>query len=234
MYKTSMVVSLDALYDTRLTCLKILNNKAVPKVLSGGYFTRSNDIFSKCNDAINDDLYEKIWAERDYTILQNSRMSNIINYIKHDSKYNTVGLIDHPESVEIDLTINLYPYQIRNSDIKALCNTLRAYLGVNKILVINLSPKELSVDYILSNFNTVVMYSEWYDWFNAHADVIPTGVLRNHAFKVPLLLRKDIDTPVNYSLEEYSRACSLGFSSMLAIELLPISDYCIHVPCNTE
>lgn len=230
MIEVKMFVTLDTLFDTRLTCLKKYNNDYVASTLKNGYFTRLTDRFSKCNKEIIDSDYENIYNTRDLNILRNSRMTNIVNFIKKEMVYFKTGQLEHPEVINIHLTINIWPFIIPNDELKGLCNILQNDMGVSKIMVMNKPLKDITPKFILDNFNTVVMYDFFNEWFEYYKVELTDGILRNVAFKVPLLLRKDFEGDDTFSIEEYSEACKYGFKSILCLELLPISDFCMHLP----
>ena len=163
MNKTARIlISLDALLDTRIGTIARMDQNLALRVLSQGYHVRKSDFFP----GVDKQLFDEMYAKRDLETLRISQCTNIVLVIKDFVTSIITSAINTPYIDDCEIVINTYPYDIDEQTIKLIKQALMFW--VNRFATIDhvhLSDEELTPSLIKDNYDVLYMYSyeHWLD-----------------------------------------------------------------------
>ena len=76
---TRILIELDAIFDTYIASVERCNPRWLKDILLNGYFTRMHNTLSMLNPDVDDATVDKIYKERDVSLLRISKMTNILS-----------------------------------------------------------------------------------------------------------------------------------------------------------
>ncbi len=158
--KAGIIVDLDALFDTRLATLDILDPLLAAHALQDGYLDREEDAFKFCNH----ELFRQVYAKRDEETLGRSRMTQVkgivIDFMKDGiQKFKTERTKNY-----VNVYINVWPYRIAEDAVGELLKPFYDVVdGMANIHVVNLKPEELTPEVCKKHFSYIIKYDfmEW-------------------------------------------------------------------------
>lgn len=158
---SKVLLELDALIDTRLGTLNIIDAEAVQTMNPAAYFLRTNDTFDFMN--IDAELFNIAYAGRDELTLRNSMITGILpivqNAIHQFNSYLNPN-VKGPHALDL----NIWPYKLDAEGAQVVADLLEFKLGgVVKVSIVNFAPNQLTLGYLRNNYHTVVMY-DWVRW----------------------------------------------------------------------
>ena len=184
---TKLYLSLDALFDLRLGTLVTISPEFAYEITKDTkYFLRTADVFSTIEHGpLDTKIYDDIFNTYKPIVLKNSLITKILPFVasllvdilKQADRINLAG--------PLELDINLYPFEFSDEEAKELLTLIIYKLGkIATINLINMSEKELTVEYVKNTYLAVVMY-RYHEWFNMHHDDIMKIDLKNVGFYLP-------------------------------------------------
>lgn len=220
----SILVDLDAILDTRLGTLGVLDEGIGKKMsLSRLYVERETDVFSKIDPNVDDSKYNDLYLKRNENTLRLSVMTDIpyqlgIGLRSLIPQVNN-GLIDG----NIEIVINTYPYKL-SSDIKRLiARGVKMYIE-DPVRVVS---KYIDV-YALTPNSIKDTYDEWYaydidQWLAIHQTEILTCKMKKVMITLPRISTSG-QMPDNPEVDPFS-AKELVFSSFFKLVHINASYY---------
>lgn len=171
--KSGIIVDLDALFDTRLAILDMLDPLLAVHALENGYLDREDDNFKYCPL----ELFNQLYAKRNNDILGRSLMTQvkgiIIDYVKDgNEKLNT-----KKTGAFINVYINVWPYKIDEDAAGEILLPLhKAVDGKANIHLINIKPEELTPEVCKKNFSYIIKYDfiEWLTILAKNGSILKT------------------------------------------------------------
>jgi len=159
-------IELDCLLDTRLgTCRRIDENN-ISNILSSGYHKRKQDEFPN----VDKNIFNELYKNRDVLTLSLSNITNIIKILNKIIKEYLVMLNCQPIYTSMEIFLNIYPYKLNQEEIDESVLCLKYWTeNLIPITVINKSNKNLTVDWVYKNIDTMFKY-DYDDWLDAQID----------------------------------------------------------------
>lgn len=228
---TTKLITLDSLFDTRLSCIKKFNKGIAGEIIqSDKYFLRSSNVFSLLNNKVNDEIINRIWKHRDDEILRMSFATNIINILKQIVDNYSILDNDHPEYIEMHLVISLYPYTIQKKELKELIRSLKFVIKPKSILCTKKGIKDLSPIYIKDNYDHLIIH-DLDEWITIHCDELKENPIPFTTITGPVIHNKlKIHESINPLIYD---KISLDLGTHVNVELLPLSEYSICPPIDS-
>ena len=158
--KAGIIVDLDALFDTRLATLDILDPLLAAHALSEGYLDREEDGFKFCSH----ELFKQVYSKRNEVTLGRSMMTQVKGIVLDFMKDGIKRLKTERTRAYVNVYINVWPYRIAEDAVGELLKPFYdAVDGMANIHVVNLKPEELTPDVCKKNFSYIIKYDfmEW-------------------------------------------------------------------------
>ena len=132
--KYNILCDLDALLDTRLAVYKTMGDETFTKVLNSGWAkVRHTDAV----EGTDFELFKKLYAKRDESILQYADVTSVIDFIMDIYKINKGFSMQDKEPPPI-VFINTYPYKITEEE-EELLLTIIENTGIEHVELISIN-----------------------------------------------------------------------------------------------
>lgn len=166
--KASILVSLDALFDTRLATLYKLDPQAAEKILTeGNYYRRLHDVFP----GVSKPEYEAAYLSRDVKTLRRTVITRTIEHINFFIARTIAAAAGTPFIRKPSVVINTYPYQLTETEVDMIIlGVVAATRKEADVSVVRLSHEELTPRFIKANYVTVILYDYW-NWSERQAEL---------------------------------------------------------------
>lgn len=152
----SMLVEIDAIYDTRAGTLARINKDLYLSTLARGYFTRTSDHF----EDIDSEVFHKLYRERDAVTLSLSMTTQIVLLIKDFVARVNVTSLTAPIKKVPRIDINIHPYKIPDKTADLIAKALKSVIN-DRVEVgwVNYAPKDLHYDLLKHTYDHAIMYN---------------------------------------------------------------------------
>lgn len=162
----NILVSLDAILDTRIATIAKFDEALATQVLLNQYYERRSDYF----EGIEKSLFDRLYKARDAQTLALAQVTNIFFVIK-DILYAIIKKsIQTPYVKDIRITINTYPYELEADTLQWICKAV--YFQTNQLCVIDtvhLSDTELTPQVVKDQYTILVRY-EYDNWLEVNTE----------------------------------------------------------------
>lgn len=196
-----VLLSLDDVYDTRLSLLASISIHKALQCVSAGYGKRTSDHMLFTHAGLTKEQFWERWRKRPDLILMRSsrtKMYNLLVDLKRES--NTAPWAD-PKSPNFELVVNEWPYKLGKEVREVQADVMRQFLGPDTpIRFVRLSPKRLTPKVLTELANHYMLY-DFLAWMEMHKDTDEPGNLLRVTFITPALLQ-DLPTPEDAKLFE--------------------------------
>lgn len=187
--KRSIYVEIDTMLDTRLPILYLLSKKTAEDCLySGSYHTRNSDQFGN----ISAEIFYAFYNKRIKPILYMATKTPMLEVVKeHYADIVTNPMtIDHEEDYSIYL--NTYPYDLTTEEIENFTTMMKSSIPDSIIKHVNMSPMELSPDWVKKNAGTLIMYQgvNWIEYWASTTELLSANLLDTQLYTPALFYRK--------------------------------------------
>lgn len=163
------LIELDALLDTRLGTLALIDSQLAKSFLTDDYANRISDEFHKLNPALDIDLYRRAYADRDLDTLYMSSPTDLSLFL--NPLINTLlrnAETGSPTVGKVDIEVNYYPYELTEELKAEFAQCITASLCLDQQVTMVYHPTAMmTTDYILGNKWTVLVMYNLSDWHNA-------------------------------------------------------------------
>lgn len=157
-----IMLELDALIDTRLATLGLLDPKYVENIDLAAYLTRENDLFS--TPTVTREQYEQVYRERDTLTLKSAVVTGVLTLVKERLMEHLVGSDTPMTSAVLKVDLNITPYVLDDTERAELAGLVEFELGGGvEVNIINKPLNQLNLPYLGSLYHTVILYN-WRDW----------------------------------------------------------------------
>lgn len=176
-----MLVELDAILDTRLAMVELLNPSLVEKLLTPEYANRLSDEFNLLVPELDNELFKRAYSERNLETLYYARPTDILLFVNATANAMLREVAKgQSESDNVEIDINYYPYPIPNDALDVWVESITAALRLDKkVNMVSIAPTKLTTDAIRNGkWEVLIMYNleKWVKAvFNRH-DVRPTPI----------------------------------------------------------
>lgn len=158
---TKVMLMLDAVIDTRLGTLNLIDPEAVVGMNPPDYLLRTRDEFQFMG--IDNELFDVAYRNRDEFTLRSSIVTNILPIVQNAiHQYKT--MINPSRNGPIELDLNIYPYNLDKEVARVMADLVEFKLGgIVKVTPVRVPYENMTLSYLASNYHTVVIY-DWVDW----------------------------------------------------------------------
>lgn len=219
-----MLVSVDALFDTRLGTIGKMGVDLYAKVIASNYGGRNSDHFPD----VPADIYRKLYNERDAVTLSLSMTTHVVSLIKDFCARVNIASATSPVKAHPKVDVNFWPYQMPDKIAKQICEALALVIQEPaEIDFVNYSPEDLHYDVVKHTYDHLVFYNIG-EWLSAQAEDWEKG---NRAFSsatvfFPMLhwaeKAEDVPEDITGIADETNRRLAALFNPMQ----LPIQFFC--------
>lgn len=221
-----LLVSLDAILDTRLATVASLSVELASKLAETNYRNRLSRKLSLLLPEIDDVAFENAYSCRDVETLAASRMTGGMIYLSSIIQTLEEQAVNMPHVDGVALEINIHPYQLDEEFRKAIIDSISCYCGLFVEIKI--------VDYPLSTLTPTRIKSEWaclmlYDfdeWLTLHGDELKRVKIPDVSMIVPALYlgaiptEEDLKSPLLKTVEPFAltEAALIEFLSLHMVD----------------
>jgi len=222
--KSGVYVDLDSLMDTRFSTLSAIDKDMLYKIIDDdSYYHRVHDEF----DYINNIMFKELYSKRNKMTLLRSKPTKILELIATEIIILESKQIEANEIPLLTVTVNTYPYTLKEEEMKMFTIVIKKLCLNNKIEVayINIPPKLLTLSFIGINFSVVIMYeySEWLDYQIS----MKSGSAESTVLYVPSLMGNAVKIKKDKDLEDMFNAYSELFGAYVSLRHIPVESYSI-------
>lgn len=168
-----ILIDLDALLDTRLGILHQLNPAAAVAVMQESYYTRLSDDFETYSGGLVTNVeYRAAWANRDSSVIEHSRVTNMMILVESMFLTLASNLINTPFFHETKLTVNVWPYKLSAEAEDMLLSCAQSIAGdLAKVGLVSMTPAELTPSWIKQELSALIIY-DWEPWLVAQDEAL--------------------------------------------------------------
>ena len=231
-----ILIELDALLDTRLGTISLMDEALARKMLDLDYPNRISDEFNLLLDEIDMSVYNKAYADRDIETLYYSAptditlfLNQLINNLIRD------GVKGNPQFEGVDVQINTYPYQLTKEleDEFATCIAASLRLDIDVKLVYH-SYKDMTTDFIVANKWTFMVMYNFAQWFKSVFGNLstPPRCTPRTVVLAPMLVGcvKDVLGELEKEIPCKARASpfdamQIAMADVIGVRFLPVADF---------
>lgn len=221
---TRILISLDALLDTRSGALFRLDSDATSRLLKSRYYAgRVIDDFPGVDMA----KYKAIYDQRDKRVLKYSSITNTVGIV-HDFVQRVMNKnLNAPVDMDVEVHLNIHPYKLTDNEKKTLIIALGCKLPLApNVIVVDYSLDYLNPIFVKNTYNTMVMY-DFFEWLEIHSanKLIEKHPVPEVTIFTPALLKfKDETTPTNLA-EQFTNVMTV-MQPFINVLFLPVDVFC--------
>jgi hypothetical protein len=228
--KQGIFINLDALLDTRLGTLYLLDEEAMIRNLSGNYFKRDTDDFI----GIDKNVFNAAYAARDKNTLKNSTICKIVNMIREIVKVTLKESISSPLHTGPKIFINTYPYKLLLEEENLIVKAVAAMTDkLADIELIYYSNENLTPKFIKENLAVLFMY-EYGAWLDIQAENFKKTPCPEISLIVPELYfnkiptKAELDQMLEKQLNPF-KAIEIISAPLIGLKLYGIDLFCANI-----
>ena len=183
-----ILVELDAILDTRLTCVATIDPDAAANLVSSrDYYFRQNDDFSAITN-IEHSRYLAEYNQRSDIHVQGARITNIIIMLRELTRHLRDLVRHEPIQDSLYVDLNIYPYDLKGSH-QEVCAAVTAHCAPETIVnIVNYRPEELHPGKLKKEYHALIVYN--FDaWFSANSAAFATVDMPRVTVFAPALYR---------------------------------------------
>ena len=219
---STILVELDALFDTRIAAIDQLGEDSLKTVLDGGYYTRIIDEFP----GIDNEAFKEIYKSKSKSLLFNSMITPIAEYLLDFSIKTLAQVATSPFHNKPKIIVNTYPYDLNEIEIDIIARGVRGITrGKADIEMVNLSYADITPKYLKKNISILILYN-YPDWLEKQSELgnFPTTTCPKVALFGPAIYFKPIN-PNEYFENNPFETLELYVSPLISLNLLPVEKF---------
>lgn len=163
-----ILVSLDALLDTRLATLFHLDPTQTETMLSTGYRDRESDVWSELGFEFDQQAYLDAYRARDIETLKASRPTSIAPVINQITNSLGKAAIQAPMIERIRVDVNVYPYRMDDSLKEMIAGAVNEWVSVDAIVnIVDMPHSEVTPMFLDRHYSAMIIY-EFDEWLGYH------------------------------------------------------------------
>ena len=228
-----LLVDIDALFDTRMGTLSLMDPELIKTAVVNGYEKRPSDEMGKLlgDDSLTE-VFKERYKNRDINTLKASVCSNIIFTIRELTGY-WDRLLNETTMVEsITVEINTYPYDMSQSDKESLEAAVLYYASAySNIKAVNIPTEKITVSLLKERYSGMIVY-DIDNWLQYHLDEFKTIKMPDVSIITPALYHNKVPTEAELAQNEIKEldafgALKLAFAEFVTLEFVPVKDFCV-------
>jgi hypothetical protein len=228
--KQGIFIELDALLDTRLATLFLMNPANIKDVLSNGYTERLSETFF----GVNSKDFKLAYSKRNKRTLANAGVTKVIRFVIEAIRAMNKQAIETPEHIGPRLIVNTYPYQLDESEANSLVYGIaRATNLTSDIDVVYMEPKEVTPSWCKENISLMFIY-DYTPWIELHAEAFNKTRIPDVTVIVPgiYFVREPTDSELAMAIRENMhplRTLEKMSSVFVNLALHEINLFCLNI-----
>lgn len=162
-FNSSILVEMDAIFDTRLGVITQKDLDLSVRVLKNGWVGRMSDDMSEW-DEVDKDWWEEAYSKRDNATIINSRPTNSTKLIHDHFGALFMEFVAGPGNTIPKLVLNTYPYSLNSEEKETLLEMCHLLFGVGRVYeLVHLPPYLVTPMYLKDGFDSYFCYNsaEW-------------------------------------------------------------------------
>jgi hypothetical protein len=219
---SSIFIELDALLDTRISVLASMGDDVLKAALLSGYHDRDIDRFL----TIDNELFSKLYADRDKTILKDSIVTPMSVLLKEFAEETLDMVSNSPHHYKPKVILNIYPYDLNEEDVNELISTIvQLTYKLCDVEAVNMPYEMITPMYVKSTLSVMVLY-EYYKWLEVHSlnSLLKKTTCPEVTLLGPRIYFKPKDHHVNTTIDPFE-AMELLAAPLIGLKLIPIENY---------
>lgn len=188
MSKSSLLVDLDSILDTRLaTVCRIDSTVAEDIATHPAYLTRMSDRFSEIIPGFDDVKYAELYVKRDKETLMWASMTGMLFQLRMNAKDILNNAMRGVWSDDVTIKVNYYPYDLTQSEIRIIRDSILVYMPSPTVVeMVNIPLNKLSPTMVAS-YDLVIMYSPE-DWLKVQTNQLLSNPIPSSQIVIPALI----------------------------------------------
>lgn len=173
-----ILCELDALVDTRLPSLALVNPEAAAKMVNDYYWQRLSDDFAKYTGGmVTNEAYLESYANRNVDTLRGALATNMCLSLTGMFARLCDQRINTPLVHDVKLTINFYPYLLDREEIEMYLTSLAVFTNNEvKLSDVWLAPEAITPNLLDADYSAYILYD--YDhWMGLHEQSFHSKVI---------------------------------------------------------
>ena len=227
--RSTLLVDIDSLFDTRLATLFTMGEEVADLVLCNNYYEREHDFWV----GVDLNRYNELYKNRNKNILKNALMTKIILMIK-EFVLGTLEVGNYsPFKYKPKIILNIYPYSLTESECNIFINGLKENTNsLADIELIRFSYKDITPLWIKENCSLVFMY-HFRDWFNVNKNEFSKNSCPEVSLITPAIFytNKDLEQQKRNSFMQLGihpfKATEKRIKPFIDLRLIHIENFCI-------
>jgi hypothetical protein len=223
-----LYVDFDTLFDTRMGALMVLKgDDIVAEATKKGYLKRLTDVWSHIGLDVNQEEYEKVYADRGVEVLRKSILTPMVHAVSVMGKKLMDNLYKQPFYKSVEIDINVYPFQMTDSVKMTLLKGLLTYFPVDNLFlnIVYFPTSDLTLDRIKTEYTDLVIY-HWDKWLACHGMSLSTVSSPKTQIVIPALYFKGViptaddlkQTAIDFGIREASHDTHFAANEMMLVE----------------
>lgn len=218
-----ILISLDALLDTRLATLFRLSPAQAEAILFNGYRTRESDQWSVLSSEIDQAAYQEAYQRRDIDTLKAARPTSIAPVINQIT--NTLGkaAIQAPIIERIRVDVNVYPYQMDDALKEMIAGAVNEWVSVDTIVtVVDMPPTEITPMFLDRHYAAMILY-DFDEWLGLHHEQLMHSPIPTVTVIAPALYLDKKPTEMDLRVDGTDMVSAFAALEMALLEYLSLT-----------
>lgn len=167
-----ILIELDALLDTRIGTMALIDNEAATKMLSTDYTARLQDHFGHFSTTVTDEAFREAYEKRDVDTLKVSRLTRMGEYLREMTIDIEKKIINEPVYESVVVIIDTGHYDLTPEQRFYFEEAVKQFVGPltevrsDRVGTIGLLPHGLE-----SRFDVVIIY-HFHEWYEYHLNAL--------------------------------------------------------------
>ncbi len=217
-----LLVELDCLLDTRLGTIERLHPPSAAKLYLGeAYYQREIDDWAGLTEGVvSQAAFDESYKARDPKTLELSRPTRMLGFLSRLTRELDMAKITAPDVEKVEVTINVYPYQLTKREREILETLVYSYCSLGtEVTTTSLTYKEITPARMRDQYDGVILY-EFDRWFSLHAKELNTVLIPRNTLFAPALYIKPPEELFKEAPEEFEGISPFAQLEMSMIERL--------------
>lgn len=219
----NILVSLDALLDTRLGTLFRLGQDRAESVLFNGYRDRDSDRWGDLGTEIDQQAYQQAYRQRDVETLKVSRPTAIAPVINQITNALGKAAIKAPIVERIRVDVNVYPYRMTDELKAMIAGAVNEWVSVDTLVdVVDIPPSEITPRYLDRHYAAVILY-DFDEWLNHQHEALIECPIPTITIIAPALYANERPTEKDMRVEGTEITSAFAALEMSLLEYMSLT-----------
>lgn len=227
--KQTVMIYIDALLDTRLASIAVVNQEWAVQCLQNGWDKRVSNDYTRLVKDIDMAKVNAVWEKRDVEVLGNAVPTNIYRTLVQTLTKIQGEVELNPRVDNCSLLVNVWPYNLTKEEQQHVVEAVSCFVPVDvPINTCSVPPEQLTGSYMHDNIAAVFFEcaNRWFEHFEHSLDKVRCPKVN---FFVPRLYLSDNTPEDPKAHENMFDLKSFLLIPTIALNWLPVEAYCANV-----